>query len=133
MTVYEACTEKYGEETLDILQCLSNWIEEQNSTTSAATRMNTTTTNTVIDDYDVFRADMVDWLLILTGALVFFMQAGFAMVCAGAIRKKNVNNTVCFHIYIFRPDYFPNMCDPGRMVVKGKCCLFLFVCFVLYM
>jgi hypothetical protein len=38
--------------------------------------------------------DMSDWLLILTGALVFFMQAGFAMVCAGAIRKKNVKNTV---------------------------------------
>ena len=37
---------------------------------------------------------MTDWLLILTGALVFFMQAGFAMVCAGAIRKKNVKNTV---------------------------------------
>lgn len=29
-----------------------------------------------------------------TLALVFFMQAGFAMLCAGAVRKKNVQNTM---------------------------------------
>ena len=34
------------------------------------------------------------WLLVICGALVFFMQAGFAMVCAGSVRKKNVVNTM---------------------------------------
>ena len=33
-------------------------------------------------------------LLIYAAILVFFMQAGFAMVCAGAVRKKNVQNTM---------------------------------------
>lgn len=33
-------------------------------------------------------------LLVYAAALVFFMQAGFAMVCAGAVRKKNVQNTL---------------------------------------
>jgi Amt family ammonium transporter len=33
-------------------------------------------------------------LLVYAAALVFFMQAGFAMVCAGAVRKKNVQNTM---------------------------------------
>lgn len=33
-------------------------------------------------------------LLVFAAALVFFMQAGFAMVCAGAVRKKNVQNTM---------------------------------------
>jgi Amt family ammonium transporter len=33
-------------------------------------------------------------LLVLAGGLVFFMQAGFAMVCAGAVRAKNVQNTM---------------------------------------
>jgi Amt family ammonium transporter len=33
-------------------------------------------------------------LIIYAAALVFFMQAGFAMVCAGAVRKKNVQNTM---------------------------------------
>jgi ammonium transporter, Amt family len=32
--------------------------------------------------------------LTLCGALVFFMQAGFASLCAGAVRKKNVQNTL---------------------------------------
>ena len=29
-----------------------------------------------------------------SGALVFFMQAGFAMLCAGSVRKKNTQNTM---------------------------------------
>lgn len=33
-------------------------------------------------------------LLVYSAALVFFMQAGFAMLCAGAVRKKNVQNTM---------------------------------------
>jgi ammonium transporter, Amt family len=33
-------------------------------------------------------------LLVLAASTVFFMQAGFAMVCAGAVRKKNVQNTM---------------------------------------
>jgi Amt family ammonium transporter len=33
-------------------------------------------------------------LLVYSAALVFMMQSGFAMVCAGAVRKKNVQNTM---------------------------------------
>lgn len=33
-------------------------------------------------------------LLVYSTALVFYMQAGFAMLCAGAVRKKNVSNTM---------------------------------------
>jgi Ammonium Transporter Family len=33
-------------------------------------------------------------LLVLCGALVFIMQAGFAMLCAGCVRKKNIQNTM---------------------------------------
>jgi Amt family ammonium transporter len=32
--------------------------------------------------------------LIYSAALAFFMQAGFAMVCAGAVRRKNLQNTM---------------------------------------
>jgi len=39
-------------------------------------------------------ADLVRFLFVLTGAMVFFMQAGFAMLCAGAVRLKNVQNTM---------------------------------------
>ena len=32
--------------------------------------------------------------VVVCAALAFFMQAGFAMVCAGAVRKKNLQNTM---------------------------------------
>jgi hypothetical protein len=32
--------------------------------------------------------------LVYSAALIFLMQAGFAMLCAGAVRKKNVQNTM---------------------------------------
>jgi Amt family ammonium transporter len=33
-------------------------------------------------------------LLVYAASLVFLMQAGFAMVCAGAVRTKNVQNSM---------------------------------------
>ena len=88
MAIYQTCIAQHGNDTLNVVQCVVNWIEND--------RDNATISATATDDnfLDTFRADMINWLLVLTGALVFFMQAGFAMVCAGAIRKKNVNNTV---------------------------------------
>ena len=35
--------------------------------------------------------------VLFCGALAFFMQAGFAMVCCGAVRKKNLQNTMLKH------------------------------------
>lgn len=35
-----------------------------------------------------------DTFLVYSAALVFFMQAGFAMICAGSVRKKNVGNSM---------------------------------------
>jgi ammonium transporter, Amt family len=32
--------------------------------------------------------------LMYAAALIFFMQAGFAMLCAGSVRKKNIQNTM---------------------------------------
>ena len=39
-------------------------------------------------------SDIVQWLLVIAGAMVFFMQAGFAMLCAGCVRRKNLKNTM---------------------------------------
>ncbi|CAB9521577.1 Ammonium transporter 1 member [Seminavis robusta] len=38
--------------------------------------------------------NVTSYLLIISGALVFFMQAGFAMLCAGSVRKKNTQNSM---------------------------------------
>jgi len=36
--------------------------------------------------------------LIFAGALVYFMQTGFAMLCAGSIRAKNVRNVILWNL-----------------------------------
>ena len=36
--------------------------------------------------------------LIFAGALVYFMQTGFAMLCAGSIRSKNVKNVMLWNL-----------------------------------
>lgn len=89
-SVYQTCALEHGDDMPLLVQCVSNWVE----TTTKNHALNTDS-GFVYSDF-ANATDVTDWLLILTGALVFFMQAGFAMVCAGAIRKKNVKNTVSF-------------------------------------
>eukprot|EP00339_Tiarina_fusa_P006159 CAMPEP_0117080306 /NCGR_PEP_ID=MMETSP0472-20121206/56667_1 /TAXON_ID=693140 ORGANISM="Tiarina fusus, Strain LIS" /NCGR_SAMPLE_ID=MMETSP0472 /ASSEMBLY_ACC=CAM_ASM_000603 /LENGTH=261 /DNA_ID=CAMNT_0004807905 /DNA_START=72 /DNA_END=853 /DNA_ORIENTATION=- len=65
---FKSCTQQLpNATTIDIVECVSDSLEEHN-------RMN--------------------FLFILCGAMIFFMQAGFAVLCAGAVRIKNVQNTM---------------------------------------
>jgi hypothetical protein len=38
--------------------------------------------------------DLQQFLFVTAGAMIFFMQTGFAMLCAGSVRIKNVQNTM---------------------------------------
>lgn len=76
--IYESCTASLagdgGEspDTNDLMRCFSSVLSREQGSREFARLL----------------------LLIYAAALVFFMQAGFAMVCAGAVRKKNVQNTM---------------------------------------
>ena len=86
MTVYEQCNETHSGELNQVVQCVAEWAErsrQQNNQTFA------NNAGSQFADANEFRR----WLLIICGALVFFMQTGFAMICAGCVRKKNMNNT----------------------------------------
>jgi ammonium transporter, Amt family len=73
-SLFEQCAiETNSGDALLILQCVSNSLDHRS--TAAA-------------------ADTSAWLLVLAGALIFFMQTGFAMLCAGCVRKKNLQNTM---------------------------------------
>lgn len=50
--------------------------------------------NTLETTSDEKSADLVQFLYVLAGAMIFFMQSGFAMLCAGSVRVKNVQNTM---------------------------------------
>lgn len=41
---------------------------------------------------------MDSFYLLFAGALVFFMQVGFAMLLAGSIREKNVSNVLLWNL-----------------------------------
>ena len=85
MSVYESCEAQYNGDsangtegngtatTLILLDCISRTLEQST---------------------DSFDSNVRDFFLVYAGALIFFMQAGFAMVCAGAVRQKNVQNTM---------------------------------------
>ena len=71
-SIFDQCSSsEQGDEF--ILQCVADRLQEK---------------------HDQRYADLLSFELVIAGALVFFMQAGFAMLCAGSVRKKNVNNTM---------------------------------------
>lgn len=75
-TVFEVCSQKIPDaNTTAMLQCISDTLEARSS-----------------DRF--FSGDDIHFLLVVSGALIFFMQAGFAMLCAGCVQLKNVQNTM---------------------------------------
>ena len=72
------CASAFGEGTTteDILGCVGESIQQ------------------VQDGVEASALLSIKFLFVLSAALVFFMQAGFAMLCAGAVRRKNVQNTM---------------------------------------
>jgi Amt family ammonium transporter len=72
--IFQRCQEEYPEsDQSQLLQCVSNLLEDRE---------------------DARAADLKSFLFVIAGAMIFFMQAGFAMLCAGSVRLKNVQNTM---------------------------------------
>jgi len=81
-TVFESCSAQYTTDQLDsLLQCISDG--SANETAAAK------------EDIAI---GLDNFYLIFAGALVFFMQLGFAMLCAGSIRSKNVKNVLLWNL-----------------------------------
>ena len=77
-TIYQACTANIDENDIGmLLKCVAEQAQLQ-------------------------REDLIlginSFYLIYAGALVFFMQLGFAMFCAGSIREKNVKNVLLWNL-----------------------------------
>lgn len=75
-SVFEVCSQQFPDgNTTAVLQCISDTLEARSG-----------------DSF--FSGDDIHFLLVISGALIFFMQAGFAMLCAGCVQLKNVQNTM---------------------------------------
>jgi len=82
-TVYQSCATQFNTtDGLDgLLQCIADG-------SAAALAAKTSDMSIGLDNF----------YLIFAGALVFFMQLGFAMLCAGSIRSKNVKNVLVWNL-----------------------------------
>ena len=70
---YEDCLAQFPDNEDKLLQCISDTFQSEEERVSK---------------------DLQSFLLVLSGGMIFFMQAGFAMLCAGSVRIKNVQNTM---------------------------------------
>jgi ammonium transporter, Amt family len=133
MTIYDSCNAAHDGDLQATLKCFSNWIETGQPESESFSKASGSTYQG--NDY-VRVEDLRNWLLILTGATVFFMQAGFAMICAGAVRKKNLNNTMLKNLldacgsglafYAFGYGFaFGDNADSQEASFIGKCNFFL--------
>lgn len=78
MSLFESCVKTHGADlSTNLLECVADGTEAER--------------NDLISGVDTF-------YLIYAGALVFFMQVGFAMLCAGSIREKNVKNVLLWNL-----------------------------------
>lgn len=81
-TLFETCSDQFSTDELEgLLSCIADGHETNLSKASS----------NVAGGLDSF-------YLIFAGALVFFMQTGFAMLCAGSIRSKNVKNVMLWNL-----------------------------------
>jgi hypothetical protein len=82
--IYEQCVELVGEDSSakDLLKCVVTVMEDSRSSSNGE------------DAFEFSRA----FLLIHSAALVFLMQAGFAMLAAGSVRLKNVGK--CSFVFV---------------------------------
>ena len=73
-TVFQSCQAQYpGANQTVLLECVSSTLEIRAEDKGQ---------------------DLIQFLYVVAGAMIFIMQSGFAMLCAGSVRVKNVQNTM---------------------------------------
>jgi hypothetical protein len=73
-SVFTSCQLEFPDgDGSDLLECVSNALEAAD---------------------EAEHENLKNFLFVISGAMIFFMQAGFATLCAGAVRIKNVQNTM---------------------------------------
>jgi len=82
-TIFEQCSADFNftSNPTGLIECLANLQE----------KISQSRTDSLASGIDTF-------YLIFAGALVYFMQTGFAMLCAGSVRAKNVKNIVLWNL-----------------------------------
>lgn len=81
-TLFETCSTQFSTDQLEqLLSCVSDGHRSE-----------------LDDAVENLASGLDSFYLLFAGALVFFMQTGFAMLCAGSIRSKNVKNVLLWNL-----------------------------------
>lgn len=123
-SAYEVCTSQHGSElSVELLQCVSDaaeYVSTAKFDSSSSDRYSSSNWCLwcciwLLSSIMQIKCKLIMWcnrskgrndissglnsfFLIYAGALVFFMQVGFAMLCAGSIREKNVKNVLLWNL-----------------------------------
>jgi hypothetical protein len=81
MAVFDECSAAHSGDLELTLRCVSNWIESENKRLQ---EMQQAAVNTPLVNADEFTT----WMLLLTGALVFVMQAGALLIHIGYLHTS---------------------------------------------
>jgi hypothetical protein len=78
--VFEACKLSNPDDGFEALECVSKSLN--------------TDMYTLNNRIDGLTEGLNTFFLIFASVVMFLMQAGFGMICAGSVRKKNVQNSM---------------------------------------
>ena len=90
-TTYESCIASSGGDDSLALQCISSALDQSMSNVK-------TTVNTVSNELLSLKIGVDIFFLLFAATIMFIMQAGFAMLCAGSVQAKNLQNTIMKNI-----------------------------------
>lgn len=95
--IYATCSTSFPDVTTDLpslLKCISDSNQEMSQAAADAAAQAAAGSGATA----FLSNDIGSLYVALAGTLVFFMQTGFAMLCAGSIRAKNVRNVILWNL-----------------------------------
>lgn len=93
-TAYESCFASFAGDGAAVLQCMASTIQDSITDVTTSVTKVSADVNTIVYDFDSLKVGLDIFFLIFAASIMFFMQAGFAMLCAGSVQAKNLQNTI---------------------------------------
>jgi X-X-X-Leu-X-X-Gly heptad repeat protein len=88
--IFETCRTENPDDGFDALECVTNGLNNGIADLNNGIADLNSKVDCLSEGVDVF-------FTIFLSIIMFIMQAGFGMLCAGSVRRKNVQNTLLKH------------------------------------
>jgi hypothetical protein len=110
-SIYNTCSNEHGGDMELVVQCVAAWVETVTSQAVNATTTTQSQSEPVIPlGKYVEAAELNRWLLVLAGAMVFFMQVRTTTSVACHLNETVVRG--CLRVQTTRHEYLVRLCHP---------------------